>query len=239
MPEIALAKALSSNLSWKILDLLMHESMQEDKTIAKSLGVPLRIARGQLGRLVEAGLVAVREKTSSRSKASLYYLSGEAKFLQYPPRGYQHLSEALITNLVESLGQNGARMILKDIGTRIGEDIGRNLISIASSTVWDPQMYADLYVNRFLRQMGTYPALRNIEEGKLVYEQSNCLFQELADKMPGLICDILDEAVHEGVDKALGVTTSRSACKGHGDPSCVFCVTWQKEQSGEKNSSER
>lgn len=230
MPEIALPKALSSSLSWEILDLLMNKGMQEDNVIAESLGVPLKVAKGQLEGLIEVGLLGVREKTSaSGSKANLYYLNGKAKSLEYPPRGYLHLSEALITNLVESLGQDSARMILKDIGMRIGEDIGRNLISMASSTVWDSHLYADLFVNRFLRQMGTYPALRDIEERKLVYEQSNCLFQELADKMPGLICDTLDEAVHEGIDKILGVSTSRSACKGHGDPSCVFCVTWQKE----------
>lgn len=122
-------------------------------------------------------------------------------------------------------------MILKDIGKGIGEDIGRNLISMTSSTKWNPQMYADQFVRHFLSEMGTFPSMRSMDASQLVYEQSNCLFQELADKFPGLICDTLDEAVHEGVDKVLGVETSRQACKGHGDSKCVFCVTWKKSRS--------
>src|SRR5208283_4999848 len=147
--------------------------------------------------------------------------------LGYPPRGYQQLCEALVTTLIGSMGQDGARMILRDIGLRIGEDAGRNLISMTGSTSWDPQMYADIFVKKFLTNAGTYPTVRRISESDLEFQQSNCLFQELADKMPGLICDTLDEAVHQGIDNVLGVKTSRLACKGHSDPACVYCVSWE------------
>ena len=229
MVDVPLARSLSSSPSWKILDLLMNEDLQE-LDIAKSLGAPVKVARRHLSKLERAGLVVVQEKDLPSGKVAVYSLTRAARSVGYPPRGYQNLSESIIAKLVASMGQDGARMILKDIGMGIGEDIGRNLLSRTSSTKWNPQMYADLFVNHFLAEAGSYPSVRLIGQAKVVYEQSNCLFQELADKMPGLVCDTLDEAVHEGVDKVLGVKTSRLECKGHGDTKCAFCVTWQKSR---------
>jgi hypothetical protein len=43
-----------------------------------------------------------------------------------------------------------------------------------------------------------------------------------------LICDVLDEAVHERVDSDLGASkTTRLKCKGHGDSTCRYLVEWR------------
>jgi len=225
MSEVTLAKALSADESWKILDLLMKGEMPE-REISKSLRIPLKVTKSHLKKLIESGLVGVHNSETKRS--NVYYLTGKTKSVGYPPRGYERLSEELMSNLVKSMGQDGARMILRDIGVRTGEDIAKGLISMAESSKVSPEQYADLFVNRLLKDSGTYPKLRSVKDGELVYEQSNCLFQELADKLPGLVCDTMDLAVHEGMDNILGVKTSRYACKGHGDPSCVYCVSWDK-----------
>jgi predicted ArsR family transcriptional regulator len=78
-----------------------------------------------------------------------------------------------------------------------------------------------------LAGMKIYPRVVSVGRGKVVYEERNCLFQELASELPGLVCDVLDEGMHEGLDRKLGVKTTRESCKGHGDPVCRFCVTWK------------
>ncbi|MDG6905636.1 MAG: hypothetical protein JRN20_07625 [Nitrososphaerota archaeon] len=225
MSAIPVAKALSSALSWKILDLLIDKNLGEHE-IAKSLGTSLKIAKEKLAVLEMSGLVVCKEP--SPGSTPTYMLTRNARSVGFPPRGYQTLTESIIAKLVDSMGQEGARMILRDIGIRIGEELGRSLLSMSSSTKWTPDEYASRFVNKFLSDSGLYPHVRSVGKHDLIYEQSNCLFQELADKMPGLICDTLDEAVHEGIDSILGVRTERVQCKGHGDEKCVFCVKWKQ-----------
>ena len=49
--------------------------------------------------------------------------------------------------------------------------------------------------------------------------------KRLAAKMPGLMCDVMDEAVHDGLDRVLNVKTARLTCMGHGDAGRRFIVT--------------
>ena len=165
MADIPLATAFSSSLTWRILDLLMNEDMQELE-IAKSLGVPLKIAKNELERIEDAGLAVSRSDNLPSGKVKLYSLTRNSRSLGYPPRGYQNLSESIISKLVESMGQEGARMILKDIGVGIGEDIGRDLLSRADSTRWNPKIYADLFCQAFPHRNGNVPEVEEHRENR-------------------------------------------------------------------------
>jgi predicted ArsR family transcriptional regulator len=97
--------------------------------------------------------------------------------------------------------------------------------------------FKEYFVKEFLAQMGFYPKIVAFGKNHLVYEERNCLFQDLAIKYPGLVCDTLDEAVHEGLHKKLGTSVVRLKCKGHGDPVCMYRAEWHGAQEKAHNGA--
>jgi predicted ArsR family transcriptional regulator len=226
MSGLAVAKALSQESSWKILDLLTSNELSLAE-IRKSLGASGDSVRVQLERLVDAGMVSVQDRTvGSRKGMRTYALTRVARNVGFPPRDYLSLSESIINSLRDSLGEDAARMLLQDIGFRIGEGAAQSLVSRTGLTKWDPPTYSKHFVAGMLGEMGFQPEVVKLEKRCLVYHERNCLFEDLAVKYPGLVCDVLDRAVHEGIDRMAGTTTTRLKCRGHGDPVCEYSVKW-------------
>jgi predicted ArsR family transcriptional regulator len=231
MSELAVARALSHELSWKILALLERGELSLTG-IRKELRAPTASLRVQLDRLNEAGIVSVRKQlNSSRRNVPIYRLTRAAKSVGYPPRNYMYLSEGMINSLRDSLGEDGARVLLNDIGTRIGEGAVRSLVSRTGLTKWDPSTYAKHFVSGLLADMGFQPDVVKLEREGLIYNERNCLFEDLAVKYPGLVCDVLDKAVHRGIDKMASTKTARIRCKGHGDSVCEYSVKWNSKSA--------
>jgi len=224
LPDTVLARALSSEESWNILNLLVAKPLSGPQ-ITKALGISTRSAKVHLTELVNAHLVdVVQEELPSGKGEFLYKVASAAHTLVFPPRNYEYLSEALISGLISSLGEKSARLVLRDIGVRLGEQMGQSLLTNTDSAKLTMKEYGELVVKRLLASERTYPRILSQKDSELVYEQLNCPFQELADKMPGLVCDVLDDSVHDGLDRALSVKTIRLACKAHGDATCRFSV---------------
>jgi predicted ArsR family transcriptional regulator len=227
LSEVAVAKALSSDVSWKILDLLTAKELEE-REISRSLGIPARLVRLHIANLVQVGIATEQERTLHSGRVvRTYRISGTAKSAGFPPRNYLYLSEALMNSLRSSLGEDGARMLLRDMGVHIGEDVAQTLVSRTKLKTSDPSTYAQHFVNGFLAESGFQPKVVRVGRNHVVYQQRNCLFEDLAVKYPGLVCDALDEAVHQGIDRLGGTKTIRLKCKGHGDPVCEYRVQWQ------------
>jgi predicted ArsR family transcriptional regulator len=221
-------RALPSDLAWKILDSLVAKDLTPAE-IGDSLGVKARVLGPHLDRLVKAGIVVPQErKLASGRKLQRYGITEARKSVGFPPRRYVELSASLINGIRRSIGEDGARMILRDIGLRIGGDIVQAMSSRFNVREWTPRTYSEYFVNAVLAEMQTQPKILNVGKTKVVYEQLNCPFQELAASNPVLICDVLDEAVHKGVDSNLGASrTTRLKCKGHGDSTCRYLVQWR------------
>jgi predicted ArsR family transcriptional regulator len=229
MSELAVARALSDELSWKILGLLERGELSLAE-IRKALRIPTASLRVQLDGLIGAGIVGVRKQLSaSRKNVPIYRLTRAAKSVGYPPRNYMYLSEGMINSLRDSLGEDGARVLLNDIGTRIGEGAARSLVSRTGLTKWDPSTYAKQFVSGLLADLGFQPDVVKLERERVIYNERNCLFEDLAVKYPGLVCDVLDKAVHNGIDKMAGTQTTRIRCKGHGDSVCQYSVKWNSK----------
>jgi len=225
LSEVAIAEALSSELGWRALDLLMNGEASMTQ-ITEALGATEKSAKELLDRLVLAGLVTAHRRTLPSGRRYMAYVLAEGRSVGYPPRDYQYLSRALIKSLVDSLGAESAKMVLKDMAVRMGEEVGESLLSQEGGKPLDPSGYAERVVMSFLAGMKVYPRVVSVGRKSVVYEERNCLFQELASELPYLVCDILDEGMHQGLDKKLGLKTTRESCKGHGDPVCRYCVTW-------------
>jgi predicted ArsR family transcriptional regulator len=226
MSELAVARALSYELNWKILNLLAGRELSATE-IRMRLHVPAASVRGSIKKLIDAGMVTVQNKTlASRNRVRTYGLTGITRSVGFPPRDYLYLSESMINSLRASLGEEGARTLLQDIGIRIGENAAQSLASRTGQTGWDPPTYSKHFVAGLLAEMGFNPEIVKLEKRRLVYCERNCLFEDLAAKYPGLVCDVLDNAVHQGIDKMAGTQTTRLMCKGHGDPVCQYSVKW-------------
>ncbi len=227
MSELTVARALSDELCWKILDSLMEKELRASQ-MQKSLQVSASKLNRSIEKLVDAGMISAGNRmSSSRKDAGTYRLTGVAKSVGFPPRDYMYLTESIINSLRESLGEDGARTLLRDMGVRLGESVGRSIVSRNKSTKWVPSTYANLLVNGLLGEMRFKPQVVKVGRESVVYQERNCLFEDLAIKYPGLVCDVLDEAVHEGIDKVTDTQTSRLKCKGHGDAVCEYSVKWR------------
>jgi predicted ArsR family transcriptional regulator len=225
LSETLIAEALSSDLAWRALNLLMKGEASRAE-VREALGVTERSAKELLDKLVLAGLVTVRRRALPSGRRHSTYVLAERKDVGYPPRNYEYLSRALIKSLVGSLGEESAKMVLRDMSVRMGEEVGEMVLSQEGGKRPDPSGYAERVVMGFLAGMKVYPRVVRAGRRSVVYEERNCLFQELANELPHLVCDVLDEGVHEGLDRKLGVKTVRESCRGHGDSVCRFCVTW-------------
>jgi len=224
LTKTLLARALSSEENWRILDLLMTRQLTEPQ-IRKALGMSAPALDGRLSDLVNARVIdVVHQKAPSGREEMVYQIARSAQALGFPPRSYEELSQALITGLISSLGEKGARLVLRDIGLKIGEQMGRTLLVDTDSTELSMEEYANLVINGLFAAQGAYPRVVSRKASELTFEQFNCPFQELASKMPGLMCDVMDEGVHKGLDRALNVKTTRLSCMGHGDAACRFRV---------------
>jgi len=224
LAETTLARAFASEVRWKILDVLMVNQLSQSQ-IGKALGVSVRTVRANITELINAHLVEVQHKRlPSGREVVVYRVATSARALSFPPRSYEYLSEALVNGLVSSLGEKSARVVLRDIGQKLGEEMGHALLVNTDSNRLTMKEYGELVIKNLLAAQHTYPRILSQKSSEIVYEQFNCPFQELANKTPGLFCDVLDSAVHEGLDKVLNVRTTRYACKGHGDSACRFRV---------------
>jgi len=175
---VAVAKALSSDISWKILDLLTAKELGE-REISRSLGIPPRLVRPHIVKLVQVGIVAEQEKTLRSGRVlRTYRVSGTARPIGFPPRNYLYLSEALINSLRSSLGQDGARVLLRDMGIRIGEEAAHALDSRTKLATTDPSTYAQHFVNGFLAEMGFQPKVVRVGRDHVIYQERNCLFED-------------------------------------------------------------
>lgn len=223
--RIIVAKAVSPEVSWKILEMLMANEMGEFE-ICRSLSIKSALVTLHLERLVEAGIVTAREETlPSGDGITVYGLTSIDKSVRFPLRNYLYLSEALINGLERSLGHDSARVVLRDIGMHMGEDVVRSIRSRVMIPKWDPRTYGEHFVKGLFVEMKSQPKIIKAGRRQLIYEMLNCPFFALAEKYRGLVCDVLDTAFHEGIDRRLGdMRTKRLECKGHGDPTCKFSV---------------
>ncbi len=226
------ADVFHSEVSWMIIDFLAGREATEAE-MEEKLKVPSGKLRAGLDHLIAARLVSRRAGSTDEEAGSeyIYSLSGPKAKSIFPPRDYMFLSESIFRGIVRSLGPDSAKLVLHDIGLRAGEDMAQDLLLKSGRSYLDPDAFVELFVNGALNAAGAYPRLILKTSNSVEFEQFNCPFQDLADRYPGLMCDTMDEGVHEGMDRKLSLRTERINCKGHQDPSCRFKVNWAPPQT--------
>ncbi len=222
-------QTLSSKSRLDILKLL-YKKEQSIEQIAEALNLQPITIRHHLKSLEEAGLIEKYDEhqgLAGRPK-TLYRIVKKTKIVGFPKRRYLTLSSFLITTLEFAAGAKNAKRILSRVGKAMGKDVIKDLEGHNEIKDWGTKEYVQFFIKEYLEESGAEPEIVEVTDKKIVYRLHNCLFFELALKMPDLMCDVIHENFHDGVHEAMAkdVKTSRVTCMGKGDEYCEHICEW-------------
>jgi len=222
-------EALSSTSRLGILKLL-HKKPLSVEEIAKSVNLQPITVRHHLKSLEDAGFIeSYEEKRRTVGRPKVYYkIAKEPTIVGYPKRHYLALSNFVIKTLQSLIGQKKASALLRRVGKNMGKSVVREIETRHDVKEWSSEAFRDFFIKGYLEEAGAEPEIVEIDKNLVVFRVHNCLFHELAVKMPETMCDIIHEAFHEGVLNAMGgkAKITRVTCKGHGDPYCEHKCEW-------------
>lgn len=232
MSEKEAYQALSSNSRLGILKLLYKKPLSVEE-IAKSLGLQPITVRHHLQSLEENRFIeSQEERGGSVGRPKVYYkIVKTPAIISFPRRHYLTLSNYLINTLRQAVGAKNAKKLLERVGKAMGEEAIKELPSEKKVEKWSPKEYQEFFIKKYLEETGAEPEIIEATDKKVVYRLHNCLFFELAIKMPEVMCDILHESFYEGVANAMGkdMKVSRVTCMGKGDAYCEHVCEWSNK----------
>lgn len=223
--------ALGSAVRMRILSSIATRE-KSIAQIARELGLNRVTLRYHLGYLKNQGLIEEATPAGPRGvgrPATLYRASKHAHVSGFPRRRFELLGQLALEALAQAVGNEKASQYLRMKGAEAGKAMIAELGASAKVERWTPEAFERFVLRGLFRDFGIPIEVLSKSSLSLTYRAFDCPFLELAEKMPGLVCNSLDKGFHSGIDEALGgVRTERLACMGHGDPYCEYRVTWKR-----------
>jgi predicted ArsR family transcriptional regulator len=155
--------------------------------VAAVFGLHRTVARAHLERLSELGLVesGTRRRAGGGRPAKTYVLTGERLEVMLPPRRYELLSRALLRLIDTAVEPAVAGDVAFSLGRSFGEETAA---AIAGDSVQTPVALAPKAVLAWMDDAGYGVTLSNGDPGKVVLEVHNCVYFELAEEFPDIVC---------------------------------------------------
>jgi len=223
-------EALSSASRLEILKLLYKKPLSVDE-IAELVNLQPITVRHHLRSLEDAGFVeSYEEKKGAVGRPKVYYqIAKEPTIVGYPKRRYLTLSNFMIKTLQLLIGSKRASKLLSRVGRNMGESVIKEIESKHDITEWSSEAFREFFINGYLEEAGAEPEIIKADKNQVVFRVHNCLFLELAIKMPEMMCEVLHDSFHEGVSKAIGkqIKITRLTCMAKGDPYCEHMCEWK------------
>lgn len=233
MSERRAYEALSSQSRLEILKLL-HKKPLGVEEIAKQVNLQPVTVRQHLASLIEAGFIeSYTDKKMVAGRPKIYYkIAKEPTVVGYPKRHYQTLSGFTIRTLQTLIGTKRTAGIFKRVGKNMGENAIRQIALKHEIENWSLEAVKKFFLREYLEGAGAEPEIVKEDKNEVVYRMHNCLFLELAVKMPEMMCDVVHEAFHEGVTSAMDGKAKivRVTCKGQGDSYCEHRFEWRESR---------
>ncbi|MFQ5836825.1 MAG: helix-turn-helix transcriptional regulator [Candidatus Bathyarchaeia archaeon] len=230
MTELEAYRALSSKSRLQIIKLLYRKSLSVQEIAGKLDLRPITI-RHHLRSLEEAGFIeSYVKRGDSVGRRKIYYRAiKEPPIISFPKRRYLRLSDFLISTLQFMLGEERTKKILRKVGLEMGENTVKRIELKNNIRTWSLPLFERFFVREYLEDSGTEAEIVEVSDKKIVYRLHNCLFFELASRMPEVMCDVLHDSFHEGVSKVLGkqVKITRSTCMAKDDLYCEHTCEWK------------
>jgi len=186
--------------------------------VAEVFGLHRTVARAHLERLCELGLVesGTRRRAGGGRPAKTYVLTGERLEVMLPPRRYEVLSRALLRLIEKSMEKDAASAAAFSLGRAFGEETAA---AIAGDNVQPPVALAPKAVLAWMDAAGYGVTLSDGARGKVVLEVHNCVYRELSEEFPDIVCrfDVGTVCGMLGVDEAAHTQTHQLS---RGDGMC-------------------
>ena len=146
--------------------------------------------------------------------------------VSFPHRDYFLLNQIIIGGLLAILGNEATKDVLLKVATNAGFNYVENIAFQNGLERWSLDSFRRLFVEGLLGEMGTNPEVVSQTDDELIFQESNCLFFELAKANPELICNALDQGFPDGIVKVLGpnFVGERLQCMGQGDQYCRYKI---------------
>jgi len=222
-------EALSSASRLEILKLL-HKKPLSVEEIAELVNLKPITVRHHLHSLEDAGFIeSYEERRGTVGRPKVYYqIAKEPTIVGYPKRRYLTLSNFMIKTLQSYIGSKRASKLLRRVGKNMGESVIREIEFKHDVKEWSSKAFIDFFIKGYLEEVGAEPETVKTDKNRVVFRVHNCLFLELAVKMPEMMCDVLHDAFHEGISSAMGGKAKiiRLTCVGHGDAYCEHKCEW-------------
>lgn len=224
--------ALGSAVRIRILtSVASHEKTISQ--LSQELGMNRMTLRYHLGFLREQGFIEAIAPSGPRRvgrPAILYRMSKQAHVPRFPQRQFELLGQLALEALCEAVGDDAASSHLRAKGRGIGKSMIEGLKARAQLAEWTPEAFERHVLGGLFRDLGVASEVLSWSPGAIEYRVFSCPFLELAERMPDLVCNALDQGFHEGIDEGLGgVRTERLACMGHGNPYCQYRMAWDRK----------
>lgn len=229
--EIQTHKALSNESRIEIIRLLYMNSLTVNE-ISKKVKIQPITVRHHLRILEEADLIKHEDfkKGTVGRPIVKYQIAREAPQISFPRRQYLTLSNLFITTSSFLLGEKRAGELFKKVGFEMGVSTVKKLEAKYDIKEWSLEKFTDVFVNKYLKEIGSEPQIVDVKKGKIVYKLHNCIFYELAVDKPDIVCDLLHDNFSKGISEGLGgkVKFERPKCLARGDGFCEHTCKWSK-----------
>jgi predicted ArsR family transcriptional regulator len=130
------------------------------------------------------------------------------------------------------MGEQKTIEVLADVGDEMGTETVKHMEATHNVTKWTPKEFAEVFVQKYLQEAGAEPEIIEKSDSRVVYRMRNCLFHELSQQTPSLMCDVLHRHFHDTLVKAMSNNSedTQTSCMGHGAICCEHVVEWTAEK---------
>src|SRR5680860_857645 len=120
--------------------------------------------------------------------ARIYSPSKNVSTLQFPPRDYRLLADVLLRSIRRE--DSDTQTSLEDTAVEVGHNLARHMTDrTANDAATDPSCRLE-DLARIASSLGLHPETSSVSESESRIEIRNCVFSELVDEYPELICPL-------------------------------------------------
>ena len=171
-------------------DLVSADVPVTVKELAGRFSLHPNVIRTHLQRLVDVGLVEAETRRSGGGgrPARIYSPSKNVSTLQFPPRDYRLLADVLLRSIRRE--DSDTQTSLEDTAVEVGHNLARHMTDrAANDAATDPSCRLE-DLARIASSLGLHPETSSVSESESRIEIRNCVFSELVDEYPELICPL-------------------------------------------------
>lgn len=167
--------------------LRVCDAPQSAGEVAAVFGLHRTVARAHLERLGEVGLVSTstRRRPGGGRPAKIYAVTDARLEVMLPPRRYERLARLLLLLVKDSLDPAAAESSASKLGRAYGEQIAAEHVGGGAPP---PVRLSPRAVLQWMDGAGYDASLSSNGDGETVIEVRNCVYRELSEEFPGVVC---------------------------------------------------